>query len=117
VNALLLACGKIDSLAGQAFNIGGGVQHSASLLEVVEEIRRIHGSCDVKFDDWRPSDQRYYVSNTRKFQAATGWSPQVGVDRGIEQLYAWAAEQRNAGRLSSPRAVAVAQDSAGDQAS
>ena len=28
-------------------------------------------------ESWRCADQRYYVSDTRKFKAATGWSPKV----------------------------------------
>jgi CDP-paratose 2-epimerase len=95
VDAFLLARANIAAIGGQAFNLGGGVGNAASLLEVLEEIRHLHGECSFRLNDWRPSDQRYYVSNTSKFNAATGWSPRTGIARGLEQLYAWASDQRS----------------------
>jgi CDP-paratose 2-epimerase len=117
VDAFLLARKHISELAGQAFNIGGGASFSASLLEVIEQIRNVHGRCDVTFDHWRPSDQRYFVSNTNKFQSATGWAPKVGIAQGIENLYAWAAQQRKSNRRSSPRLNNATQNTARNQAS
>jgi CDP-paratose 2-epimerase len=70
---------------------------------VIQHIREIHGSCDVAFDEWRPSDQRYYVSDTRKFNAATGWEPRTNIARGIERLYDWAAQQRKTPRKNAQR--------------
>jgi CDP-paratose 2-epimerase len=93
VNAFLLAQAKIDSASGQAFNIGGGPEKTVSLLELLELIREKHGGMPkVDFSDWRVGDQRYYVSDTRKFQAATGWAPRVGVREGVGRLYDWLAE-------------------------
>jgi CDP-paratose 2-epimerase len=89
VHALLLARKRIARIAGEAFNIGGGVDQAVSLLQVIDAIERMHGRCDVEFADWRPSDQRYYVSNTRKFGRATGWRPRVGVQEGLDKLYRW----------------------------
>jgi CDP-paratose 2-epimerase len=117
VDAFLAARDRIEDLAGQPFNIGGGATFSASLLEVLDQVRRVHGSCEVTFDDWRPSDQRYYVSNTRRFQAATGWAPRVDIAHGIEELYAWAAQQRKTNRRSAQRLVSTTQDGVGKQAS
>jgi CDP-paratose 2-epimerase len=117
VDAFLLAREHISTLAGQAFNIGGGASFSASLLEVIDQIRVLHGSCDVKFDDWRPSDQRYFVTNTRKFHSATGWAPRVDIAQGIERLYAWATQQRKTNRRSSPRLTSATQTPARNQAS
>ncbi len=98
VEAFLLAHRHIAALSGHAFNIGGGTRHSASLLEVLSQIRRVHGACEVELDAWRPSDQRYYVSNTQKFEAATGWTPRVGIEEGIKALHAWALGERRTKR-------------------
>jgi CDP-paratose 2-epimerase len=46
----------------------------------------------VAFEDWRTGDQRYYVSDTRRFEAATGWRPHVNAREGIGKLYNWLAE-------------------------
>jgi CDP-paratose 2-epimerase len=98
VDAFALALEHIDRVSGQAFNIGGGVDNAASLLEVIERIRGLHGTCSVACSAWRPSDQRYYVSNTQKFQRATGWAPRISVEHGIELLYDWVLHERSSRR-------------------
>jgi CDP-paratose 2-epimerase len=95
VEALLQARQKAAKLAGHAFNIGGGAGNTISLLELVQLIARVEGSEPrITWDDWRPGDQRYYVSDFSRFQEATGWTPRVGVNEGIERLYAWLQEAR-----------------------
>ena len=95
VDALLLARRHIDRLSGQAFNIGGGPAQTVSLLEFMDLIAELCGEAPrLDWGDWRLGDQRYYVSDTRKFQAATGWSPTVGVEEGVRRLYDWLREFR-----------------------
>ncbi|MEQ9667625.1 GDP-mannose 4,6-dehydratase [Coleofasciculus sp. G2-EDA-02] len=90
IDAFLLAQANIDTLTGQAFNIGGGSENTTSLLEFIELIGKVHGQKPrVLFDQWRSGDQRYYVSDVRMFQAATGWKPQVSIRQGVEKLYHW----------------------------
>ncbi len=93
VRAMRLAQTNIEQLRGQAFNIGGGPERTVSLLELLELIsRHTGGSPEIRFEDWRTGDQRYYVSDTRKFQAATGWAPRVGVEQGVARLLQWLEE-------------------------
>jgi len=95
VDAFLLARANIDALAGEAFNIGGGPANTTSLVELIDLIAELHGERpDVRFDDWRTGDQRYYVSDTRKFAAATGWRARHGVEEGVAALYGWLLETR-----------------------
>lgn len=95
VDAFLLAQENINSLAGRAFNIGGGPANTVSLLELIELIGELHGSKpELRFDTWRSADQQYYVSDTRAFSDATGWQPQVGVREGVNRLYEWLKESR-----------------------
>jgi CDP-paratose 2-epimerase len=95
VDALLMAQANMPHLAGQTFNMGGGPTHATSLLELIDLIAVLQGEKpQVDFDAWRPGDQRYYTSDTRKFQAATGWSPQIGVQQGVERLYQWLLQSR-----------------------
>jgi CDP-paratose 2-epimerase len=101
VDALLLARRDIGRLSGQAFNIGGGAERAASLLQVIAQLQRLHGGCEIEFEDWRPSDQRYYVSNTRRFERATGWRPRVSVEQGIAALYGWLSQTRQGEQRSS----------------
>lgn len=96
VDAFLLAQANIHTLSGQAFNIGGGLGNTISLIELLDIIAAIHGSRpEVRMEHWRCGDQRYYVSDTHRFKAATGWSPKVNARQGIENLYRWLTESRN----------------------
>jgi CDP-paratose 2-epimerase len=48
----------------------------------------------LEFAGWREADQRYYVSDTRKFADATGWAPGVGVADGVAALHGWLRDAR-----------------------
>lgn len=93
VEAMLLAHSYINTIRGEAFNIGGGTKNTVSLLELTEMIVDLcQKPLNVAFAEWRLADQRYYVSDIKRFQAATDWKPSVPVRRGIELLYHWLAE-------------------------
>ena len=92
VDAMTLAMRHVNRTAGRAFNIGGGPGNTLSLLELIAMIGRLHGRAPtVAFDAWRPGDQRYYVSDIRRFQELTGWRPRVTVREGVARLYAFLA--------------------------
>jgi CDP-paratose 2-epimerase len=96
VDAFLLAQANSPTLAGQAFNIGGGLGNTISLLELLDLIGSLQAEKpEVTMDSWRAGDQRYYVSDTRKFKAATGWAPKVSVREGVERLYEWLIANQN----------------------
>lgn len=90
ITAFLLAEENIAELAGQAFNLGGGPANAISLLKLIDMIDALNGAKPpLEFSAWRAGDQPYYVSDTRKFRAATGWRPRVDAETGIGRLYAW----------------------------
>jgi CDP-paratose 2-epimerase len=87
-----VAC--IGQTSGYAFNIGGGPRNSISLLELLD----LMGSLGidpghVEFDSWRAADQRFYVSDTRKFTRITSWTPKVAVMDGLKMLQLWLASE------------------------
>lgn len=87
---MLTAISNIDKLSGHAFNIGCGQKNSTSLLEVIKKIEALTGrECRYSFDDWRPGDQKYYISNTQRFQELTGWQPKVDIQQGLTLLHQW----------------------------
>ncbi|MHC1763019.1 MAG: GDP-mannose 4,6-dehydratase [Verrucomicrobiia bacterium] len=103
VEAFVRANESMPLVSGQAFNIGGGSARTISLLELVESISGLQGAApQVRFDQWRPADQQFYVSDIRKFSEATGWQPKVGVREGLERLCQWLRES-----VASPKARAV----------
>ena len=107
VDAFLLAQANMPTISGQAFNIGGGPQNTISLIELLDQIERLHGRRpDVRFGAWRPGDQRYYVSDTQKFRAATQWKPRVDVREGVRRLDEWLRESAAAPRTWTTPAAA-----------
>ncbi len=94
VDAFLAAHANMSTLSGQAFNIGGGPANTISLIELLDLIETFQGRRPaLRHSAWRPGDQRYYVSNTSRFQTATGWKPRVGVRQGVRRLQEWLAKQ------------------------
>jgi CDP-paratose 2-epimerase len=95
VDAFMLAHAAMNTIAGDAFNIGGGPDRSTSLVELTALLSAIHGRpVALEFDAWREADQRYYVSNTRKFADATGWTAKVSVPDGVRALHQWLTDMR-----------------------
>jgi len=93
VNAFLLAQKNIHQISGNAFNMGGGVSNTISLLELIDLIGDLSGKKpDVHMKEWRPSDQRYYVSDFGKFSSITGWKPANDVRQGVGKLHQWLKE-------------------------
>jgi len=107
VDAMLLAQANVDRLAGEAFNIGGGPANTTSLVELLDLLGEIMGDrplADV--EAWRPADQRYYVSDTRKFQKATGWRARTSVREGVGRLYEWLIDVSSAREVAATGRVA-----------
>jgi CDP-paratose 2-epimerase len=95
VNAMMLATEDSQRLAGRAFNIGGGPSNCISLIELLELIGEMNGEQpEVDVGDWRPGDQRYYVSDTSAFGEATGWRPRHDPRGGVERLNEWLSRNR-----------------------
>lgn len=95
VDAFLLAQQSMGTESANAFNIGGGPGNTVSLLELLEMIGELLGhKPEVEFDIWRSGDQRYYVSDTAKFQRTTGWRPRTSVQEGLERFTRWLSEMR-----------------------
>ncbi len=95
VDAFLLAQRHMARLSGNAFNIGGGTENTTSLVELIARIAELHGHApELRYGARRHGDQQYYVSDHRKFTAATGWRPRISADLGVTGLYHWFLEQR-----------------------
>ncbi|HJU08469.1 MAG TPA: GDP-mannose 4,6-dehydratase [Rhodanobacteraceae bacterium] len=90
VEAMLLTQLGMSELRGRAFNIGGGTHNAISLLELLQRMGALMDETPrVTHAPWRVGDQRWYVSDTRAFERATGWQPRVGIDQGLRELHAW----------------------------
>lgn len=97
LNAYDLGVEKIQTAAGQIYNVGGGPDKTVSIwTEFCPILEKLVGhSLPVSWGDWRPGDQTIYVSNIAKAQKELGWKPKVGVEEGIELLFRWVSENRH----------------------
>lgn len=80
----------IDAVRGEAFNLGGGIENSLSILELFglfEEVLNI----SVEFDRLpvRESDQRVFVADMEKIKQRICWSPSVSAQDGILRTLEW----------------------------
>ncbi|MBO0766791.1 MAG: GDP-mannose 4,6-dehydratase [Hyphomicrobiaceae bacterium] len=86
-----------DKVAAQAFNVGGGPNSMLSLLDLIGMLEeRLQLRIPLRWDDWRPGDQRVYVSDIRKLETTLGWKPEIDANSGIAQLIDWVARNRAA---------------------
>jgi CDP-paratose 2-epimerase len=80
----------IESVYGQAFNIGGGIENSLSLLELFQLLENI---LDIKMIfkqlPWRESDQKIFVSENVKIVEYSKWKPKVNVEDGLIKMVEW----------------------------
>lgn len=86
---------RIDACRGQAYNIGGGPGNACSLLELIYRLEaRFNRAITLSFGDWRPGDQKVYVSGIEKAGRDLGWRPKVTLAEGVETLCLWVEANR-----------------------
>jgi len=87
------AVNNIDSIKGRAFNIGGGVSNSSSLLELFSFFEEELG-IEMNYEQLPPreSDQRVFIADISKVQTFTGWTPKVDKDKGIRKMLGWVGD-------------------------
>lgn len=72
------------------YNIGGGIENTMSLLELLNILEDITGKRSmIKYSDWRPSDQKVYISDLDKMQNELDWKPEISVEEGVGMLAEW----------------------------
>jgi CDP-paratose 2-epimerase len=73
--------------AGQVYNVGGGVENTISLLELINEIELTTGRrLEYVLDERRPGDQLIYVTDFSKLREQTGWKPEIDVKQTLKLL-------------------------------
>jgi CDP-paratose 2-epimerase len=95
VEAYVKCWQQIDRISGRAFNLGGGPANAVSLRELLAYMSQLLGrEVDVRFDDWRAGDQRYFVADTRAIRGELGLSPAIPWKDGVKRLADWLSETR-----------------------
>jgi CDP-paratose 2-epimerase len=79
---------NIDKAKGQAFNIGGGIKNSLSLLELfilLEEFLSIKLNY-INLPE-RESDQRVFIADINKVNKLIGWNVNISPRQGLASMF------------------------------
>lgn len=81
---------QADKIGGEAFNIGGGIDNSLSLLELFALLEELAG-VKLNYSRLAPreSDQRVFVADAGKAARLLGWKPRVSARNGIASMLQW----------------------------
>jgi CDP-paratose 2-epimerase len=86
-----------DVWDGRVYNVGGGYDVSASLLELTEFCSAATGNriSIAATQETAAIDLRIYITDARKAQYDFSWKPQKGVDQIVDDITAWAQSNRS----------------------
>lgn len=77
------------------FNIGGGAKNTLSLIELLEIIKKQASKTPkLSYTDWRPADQKVYVSDISKAKEILSWVPKVTPEAGVKKLIDWCSANK-----------------------
>lgn len=84
------ALNNVEKVCGNAYNIGGTMAQSLSLLELFDILNDMLG-IKMKYTQLpvRCSDQKVFVADTKKIQSKIGWEPKVTAKEGLEKMVSW----------------------------
>ncbi len=95
VEAYCAAWKRIDRIAGRAFNLGGGPANAVSLRQVLGFVERLYGRpVASESSEWRPGDQRWFVSDPRAVHRALDLPAPKPWQVGLRSLAVWLATER-----------------------
>lgn len=85
-----LAVSHIDEASGQAFNIGGGMANSLSLLELFSMLEDMV-NVQLRYTKLPPreSDQKVFVSDIEKAKQLLRWEPRIRSTEGVREMLKW----------------------------
>ncbi len=88
---------RIEAVAGEVFNIGGGPENTLTIWsETGPILEALAGrTIPVTYADWRPGDQRVFISDNSKAGRLLGWTPKIGIGEGARQLWDWVVANRD----------------------
>lgn len=93
INLYFSAIKYIDIIAGNVFNIGGSMNHSLSILELMSLLEELTNT-KLRYVHIEPreSDQKVFVADIKKIKNMIGWQPVMSTKQGIENMLKWIEE-------------------------
>lgn len=87
IDAMQAARANVETTRGQVYNLGGGMKRAVSISEMIDEIECLTGKHSRRMHSAvRPGDQPYYVADTGKLRAHTGWEARRSVETILEDI-------------------------------
>lgn len=82
---------QIEQFEGKIFNVGGGVENSASLLEMTKICEKITGNtiAIASEKETRTADLRIYITDNSLIEKEIGWKPKRSVETVFTDIYHW----------------------------
>ncbi|MBI2444540.1 MAG: NAD-dependent epimerase/dehydratase family protein [Candidatus Magasanikbacteria bacterium] len=89
--ALQLQLEDFSAYQGEVFNISGGAANSFSLQELTAACQRITGHQVplAREPADRPNDIRWFIGDSAKFRARSGWAPKKNLEATLQDIYRW----------------------------
>lgn len=84
---------NIGTARGEAFNVGGGIANSLSLLELFSLLEEFSG-VQLHYTALAPreSDQRVFVADISKAKKIIGWKPEISARDGVRRMFEWVSQ-------------------------
>lgn len=93
INLYYTALQNTDKVCGNAYNIGGTMEQSLSLLELFDMLNGLLGiKMEYKELPPRQSDQKVFVADIKKINEKIGWKPEVTALEGVSAMVDWVKE-------------------------
>lgn len=106
IRAFAAARENLETTRAEVYNVGGGLENTISLLELIDELESLTGHrLEFVRSERRVGDQAIYITDNSKIIRATGWKPETSLKKTIQLLQAFWEE--NHGVLATHRRASL----------
>ncbi len=86
-----LALSRSKDIAGEIFNFGGGKNFTLSIWHEFRSLIAENFGKDpaVQMFDWRPGDQKCFISDISRAKRLLGWEPKTSIQVGVSAVADW----------------------------
>ncbi|MEG9438928.1 GDP-mannose 4,6-dehydratase [Edaphobacter sp. HDX4] len=95
IDAMIAAGQGLKHTRGQVYNLGGGMERSVSVIEMLRAIeKKTKRPLRLEYSEVRPGDQPLYIADTTKLESDTGWRPRRSLDETLDAIHRFWKENR-----------------------
>lgn len=92
-----LAIQNKNKVSGKAFNVGGGVGNTLSIIEYLNSLEKKLGiKIKTTKDKVRAGDQPIFISDNSKIERTLGWKPKISTSIGLDRMISWIKNNQKA---------------------